>query len=227
MFSIFFRSVVNPALIGYAERMARPRQYDPETALDAARDAFWSKGYSATSMADLCAATGMKKGSLYQAFGDKHALFMTVLDRYLEAGAQRHDGMLERPGVEVPAALADWLRASAEGACSGGGGPGGCMAVNIRLELAPHDPVVRARIERHFARMRATLVAGLRRGQAAGVIRRDQSADEMARYLEVVVVGLANIGRAGQASAVEAQVQLAVDALRADGGAARQASASA
>ena len=36
-------------------------------------DAFWAKGYEATSMADLCKCTGLHKGSLYQAFGDKHS----------------------------------------------------------------------------------------------------------------------------------------------------------
>ena len=45
-------------------------------------DAFWAKGYEATSMADLCTCTGLHKGSLYQAFGDKHSLFMNALKHY-------------------------------------------------------------------------------------------------------------------------------------------------
>ena len=45
--------------------------------------AFWAKGYEATSLADLMDATGLHKGSLYQAFGDKHTLFLQALDRYL------------------------------------------------------------------------------------------------------------------------------------------------
>ena len=50
--------------------VGRPREFDEEAALEAAMDAFWAKGYEATSMADLCNCTGLHKGSLYQAFGD-------------------------------------------------------------------------------------------------------------------------------------------------------------
>ena len=48
-------------------------------------DAFWAKGFEATSMAELCTCTGMHKGSLYQAFGDKHQLFMTALKHYADS----------------------------------------------------------------------------------------------------------------------------------------------
>ena len=51
----------------------RPRAYDPERAMDRATGAFWRAGYSATSLEDLTAATGMNKPSLYAAFGDKRA----------------------------------------------------------------------------------------------------------------------------------------------------------
>ncbi len=45
-------------------------------------EAFWRNGYEATSVADLCTCTGLHKGSLYQAFGDKHQLFMRSLKHY-------------------------------------------------------------------------------------------------------------------------------------------------
>ena len=48
-------------------------------------DAFWAKGFEATSMADLCCCTGLHKGSLYQAFGDKHTLFMNALKHYSDS----------------------------------------------------------------------------------------------------------------------------------------------
>ena len=64
--------------------VGRPRQFDEDLALDSAMQAFWAKGYEATSLADLMAATGLHKGSLYQAFGDKHSLFIRALNRYLE-----------------------------------------------------------------------------------------------------------------------------------------------
>ena len=54
--------------------MARPRTFDEADVVEAARDQFWNRGYAATSVDDLTAATGLGKGSLYGAFGDKHSL---------------------------------------------------------------------------------------------------------------------------------------------------------
>jgi AcrR family transcriptional regulator len=59
----------------YDASMARPRGFDEKQVLQAARDEFWSCGYAATSIDDVAALTGLGKGSLYGAFGDKHALF--------------------------------------------------------------------------------------------------------------------------------------------------------
>ena len=46
--------------------------------------AFWTRGYDATSMADLMEAMDLRKGSIYKAFADKHDLFMQALTRYLD-----------------------------------------------------------------------------------------------------------------------------------------------
>ena len=62
--------------------MARPRSFDEAAVLRAARDKFWSSGYAGTKVDDIAAATGLGKGSLYGAFGDKHALFLRVYDDY-------------------------------------------------------------------------------------------------------------------------------------------------
>src|SRR5258707_14830700 len=60
--------------------MARPRGFDEGEVLRAARDQFWSTGYAATRVDDIAAATGLGKGSLYGAFGDKHQLFLRTFD---------------------------------------------------------------------------------------------------------------------------------------------------
>src|ERR1700721_458843 len=65
-----------------AQRLGRPRSFNTEDALDAAMQVFWSKGYEGASLADLTAAMGINRPSLYAAFGDKEALFRKVLDRY-------------------------------------------------------------------------------------------------------------------------------------------------
>ncbi|MEO6714384.1 MAG: helix-turn-helix domain-containing protein, partial [Mycobacteriales bacterium] len=64
--------------------MGRPREFDMATALDAAVDVFWERGYESTSVADLEIATGLSRSSLYQAFGSKRTLYQASLDRYKE-----------------------------------------------------------------------------------------------------------------------------------------------
>ncbi|MDQ1500994.1 MAG: TetR/AcrR family transcriptional regulator, transcriptional repressor for nem operon, partial [Actinomycetota bacterium] len=77
--------------------MARPRGFDERQVLQAARDEFWSCGYAATSIDDVAAATGLGKGSLYGAFGDKHALFLRVFDDYCTDTVNAVRGALEGP----------------------------------------------------------------------------------------------------------------------------------
>src|SRR5947209_18502970 len=77
--------------------MARPRGVDEKKVLQAARDEFWSCGYAATSIDDVAAATGLGKGSLYGAFGDKHALFLRVFDDYCTDVINAVRGALEGP----------------------------------------------------------------------------------------------------------------------------------
>ena len=55
--------------------MARPREFNEGIALDAAIEWFWRRGYEATSVRELAAAMGISGPSLYNAFGDKRALF--------------------------------------------------------------------------------------------------------------------------------------------------------
>src|SRR5262245_46430670 len=65
----------------------RPREFDPEKALDAALEVFWSKGYEGASLPDLTEAMGINRPSLYAAFGNKEELFRTVISRYVEGPA--------------------------------------------------------------------------------------------------------------------------------------------
>jgi AcrR family transcriptional regulator len=65
----------------------RPRAYDPAVALDSAAELFWAKGFADTSLDDLSAAMGMGRPSIYNAFGDKEALFLHALERFRDTVA--------------------------------------------------------------------------------------------------------------------------------------------
>lgn len=64
------------------KKIGRPRAFDEDTALLAAVNVFWAKGYEGASMKDLTQAMGINGPSLYATYGDKHELFLRAIDRY-------------------------------------------------------------------------------------------------------------------------------------------------
>src|ERR1700736_2271380 len=80
----------------YREVMGRTRSFDEGEVLRVTRDQFWSTGYAAARVDDIAAATGLGKGSLYGAFGDKHQLFLRTFDDHcaglIEAVRRALDG---------------------------------------------------------------------------------------------------------------------------------------
>src|SRR4029077_7688696 len=119
--------------------MARPREFDEASALDAAMDCFWKDGYEPTSVRDLAARMGITGASLYNAFGDKRSLFREVLQRYAERGRRDGNARLESrvpPKQAVSAFLGEIVERAVDGDRRG------CLLVNTALEIAPHDPEV-------------------------------------------------------------------------------------
>ncbi|MGI9387528.1 MAG: TetR/AcrR family transcriptional regulator [Methyloligellaceae bacterium] len=65
-----------------ARTMGRPREFDAQNAIAQIMDVFWRNGFEGTSMSDLVDATGLKKGSLYAAFGNKRSMYLKALLHY-------------------------------------------------------------------------------------------------------------------------------------------------
>ena len=114
--------------------MSRPREFDADAALERAMQAFWAKGYKATSLDELCAATGLSRSSLYAAFGGKRALLQRSLDRYQEQGVVRITAALACPGP-VRAAIAAFVNDLIDRIVKGPGRRG-CFIGNCAAELA-------------------------------------------------------------------------------------------
>jgi AcrR family transcriptional regulator len=152
------------AIPAYIGAMARPRSFDPDEALDLARDVFWRKGFQGTSLDDITAATGIAKPSLYAAFGDKNALFLKVLDRYHErivasAGRVINEGPSAREAIER------WLTGFVP-FCSGAKGTRGCLSVNTTADGASDQKEVRKKIQRFNRRLEELLGSRLRADRA-------------------------------------------------------------
>ncbi|WP_028049627.1 TetR/AcrR family transcriptional regulator [Cellulomonas sp. URHD0024] len=123
--------------------MTRPREFEQQAVLDAAVDVFWEQGYESTSIADLEVATGLSRSSLYQAFGSKHALYESCLDRYKTRNIDPALAAMSAPGagraelVTYLTTLATVFRSDPSLAMRG------CMIVNGVAERGAHDPEVR------------------------------------------------------------------------------------
>src|SRR5882672_1662828 len=127
------------------KRRGRPRAYDAEQALAQATRAFWRAGFSGTSLDDLSAMTGMNRSSLYGAFGDKRALYLTTLEGYIARGRK---GMEEALDFERP--LQEVLMRMYDGALSlympEKGTARGCFLIGTAATEAVGDPAALARI---------------------------------------------------------------------------------
>ena len=83
--------------------MPRPKEFNPGEALEKAMQAFWHKGYEATSMEDLLNAMDINRGSLYATFGDKRELFLKAMNLYCSGGGiGSRLAILSQPGPALP-----------------------------------------------------------------------------------------------------------------------------
>jgi TetR/AcrR family transcriptional repressor of nem operon len=190
--------------------MARPRSFDPDEALDLARDVFWQNGFQGTSLDDITAATGIAKPSLYAAFGDKNALFLKVLDRYharILANAERiiNDGPSARDAIER------WLTGFVP-FCSGVKGSRGCLSVNTASDGASDQKEVRNRITQFNRRLEQLLSNRLCADRAQFPAAFDP--DDAAHAIMAIYVGLMVLAKdAPDAARVRATLNQAMKLL--------------
>jgi TetR/AcrR family transcriptional repressor of nem operon len=173
--------------------MGRQKQFDPDLAVASAMDLFWQRGYGATTPADLVAALGIGKGSLYHAFDSKHALFERALRRY---GDRRVAGLLEalhRPGsvrARLQAAL-DRLAAPEHAHLR----QRGCLAVNTAAELGEGDAAAIEIVRDVFTRLEAALRATIEEGQRTGEIEPDRDSQGLASLMLTTLLGMTVVGK--------------------------------
>lgn len=117
--------------------MAGVRQFDEDSAFEQALDTFWAKGFRATSMLDLAKSTGVQRGSLYNAYGDKEEIFLRVFERYVERFIADARKALNKPDLRN--ALAGFF-AFAIRSITQGSPARGCLSTKIAVEIDPELP---------------------------------------------------------------------------------------
>ena len=173
--------------------MARPREFDEATALEAAIECFWQHGYEATSVRDLAARMGISGPSLYNTYGDKHALFVRALERYLDQSTRARIRRFEDglpPKQAIRGFIAEIIDRSVKDRERRG-----CFLINSALEVAPHDRKLGALIADRLAEIEAFFCRSIKAAQAEGAVPKDRNARDIARLLLGVLLGIRVLAR--------------------------------
>ncbi|MCC2605864.1 TetR/AcrR family transcriptional regulator [Planctobacterium marinum] len=159
--------------------MARPRTFCEEKVINAAMNAFWQHGYDATSMCDLETATGLKRISIYNAFGDKEGMFLAALDMYHEQGKNLFQ-------IEVPEAGLEGIKLLFEKISSEKNTEEpnhcGCLMVNALLDLNKSSPAVKEKLLRFKQQVYTSFYQALENARNQQLI--DASEAELTRKTE-------------------------------------------
>ncbi|MBP1886606.1 TetR/AcrR family transcriptional regulator [Sinorhizobium mexicanum] len=153
---------------------------------------FWEHGYEATSIRDLAQAMGLTTASIYNAFGDKRAVYRKALDFYVEQSFVDRVGRFETkpPREAIEAFFGEIIQRSL-----GDTRRKGCMLVNSALEVAPHDPEFQRVISEVLIQVEAFFARCVLAGQRDGTIGSRQSAPDMGRALLGMLLGIRVLAR--------------------------------
>ncbi|MBK8902604.1 MAG: TetR/AcrR family transcriptional regulator [Anaerolineaceae bacterium] len=191
--------------------MARPREFEPNEALNQAMFLFWQKGYEETAMADLVAATGVSRYGFYSEFGDKHDLFLKCIDHYASTAIETILSPLESGTAALPEIRAyfDQLLTGVQS----GQPPVGCLIGNTAFSAVAGDTAVASRVGHHYGRMRAAFLNALQNAVQQGQLAANENPEILADYLLGVAVGYLACIRSLEAAAVQRYIEVALARL--------------
>ncbi len=165
------------------------KNFDVNQALESAMLVFWEKGYEATSIADLIEATGIKRQSLYNAFGGKQEFFIRAL---LKFDAERQRSVLEALEAEgkplesikfiFDQAVEDPLKR-------------GCFLVNTALEIQGHNEDVKIQATSGVEDFKQFYVRLIEQGKQLGEIPASVDTNAAASGLLAALFGMRVMGR--------------------------------
>src|SRR5258706_706967 len=143
--------------------MAGVRKFDEDSAFAEALNVFWTKGFRATSMLDLAEATGVQRGSLYNAYGDKEEIFMRVFERYAARFLADARKALDKPDPRdaLTAFFAFAIRSIMQGSPARG-----CLSTKTAIQLDPESPRVREALQKMIDVLEAPVLEALDTDQA-------------------------------------------------------------
>jgi TetR/AcrR family transcriptional regulator, transcriptional repressor for nem operon len=172
--------------------MARPKEFDPERALDKAMNVFWLLGYEHTSLEALMKEMCIARQSLYDTFGDKRALYLKAMAHYRDQTNSQMQKMLNeissvRDGfAKLLHGLASETREQHER---------GCLLLSANLHRDPKDAVVRDLLRDNQARVEAIFLQALARAQKQKELSPKDDPAALARFFVVTIQGMRAMAR--------------------------------
>lgn len=164
------------------------KQFNQDEALNKALETFWAKGFEATSMQDLVLNMGINRASMYQTYGNKHALFIATLDRYISSNLAHFKQSLDVPGSPLDnlhKVFDFFINAGQQGKAYG------CFINNTAVEMGPHDPLVAEKIRQFWLQFESLLVNMIERAKEKGELAAHTESKNLAILLNIALQGLA------------------------------------
>jgi AcrR family transcriptional regulator len=170
--------------------MVGVRQFDEQEVIAIALDVFWRKGLHDATMQDLAAATGVQRGSLYNAYGDKEAIFLRAFDQYAGQFLETAANALARG--DAAARLQNFFDMIIVNMTSGSP-PRGCLTTRTALDAAISSTAVRQRVQDLLSRLERLIGKAISSAPDSPAI----DANRLARVVVTFTRGLAVMERAG------------------------------
>lgn len=165
----------------------RPREFNEIKIAEAAMQVFWKMGYSATSIEDIVQGTGLGRGSLYNTFGSKYALYKLALNRYYEITAiniallSEEDTVFNLMHRLMMKIVSEELNDTDHL---------GCMVANAALELGRYDEEIAKLVSKNLNRLETAITSLIVRGQLSGEIKQSKNPEAIAGFMVNTIQGI-------------------------------------
>lgn len=165
--------------------MGRHLRHKRDETVQKAMTLFWKNGFSGTSMRILEDALDMRPGSIYAAFGSKEKLFLTAISHYADQSFKRFQSHMAATDSFL-LGLRNFLKQTLLDPDLSGA----CMLVKTLADRHPDNEILRERAGHMFNDFDSILVSHLEKARNRGEISRNCDIKALARFIQVLIVGL-------------------------------------
>lgn len=175
-------------------KVGRPRQYDPDQALDAAMALLWQKGFAGSSLDEIARHAGMNRPSLAAAFGDKRSLYLAAIQRF---GQKLAASMVAALAMADPAqAIGDALTAAVSLYLGDSSDAQGCFVI-CTAPAETSDPVIKDALRQALDALDQLYHDALMQAHQQGRLRPNCPVTGLAKLIAAGQINLALRARAG------------------------------